>query len=164
MNYEDFAWTPSEQLAALAESDTPWQYYLRTRVRFDPEGPSGTVWPLSDHQQGGDTPPLGRLHVITAVQPDADPDSDDSLARMALLDRSVREAGLRSIRAVGSSFDGAHSEDSRAVIGLDDAQARELGARFGQVAVFAWNGPRWSLLACATERETHRPWRWESHS
>lgn len=39
--------------------------------------------------------------------------------------------------------------------GLSNEEARQFGLRFGQVAVFAWQGPRWSLLASATDRETH---------
>jgi hypothetical protein len=80
---------------------------------------------------------------------------------MAVLDRELQAARLTSIHAIGVSFDGNHREDSRAVFGLDDAYARELGLRFGQVAIFAWRGPRWSLLACATDRQVHRAWRWE---
>jgi hypothetical protein len=80
---------------------------------------------------------------------------------MNVLDRELHAAGITSIPAIGSSFDGNHSEESRAVFGLNDASARGLGRRFGQVAVFAWNGPRWSLLACASDRQTHRSWTWQ---
>lgn len=101
---------------------------------------------------------LGPLHVITAVQPESEPESDETIARLGVLDRELHAAGITSIRAVGSSFDGNHREESRAIFGLDDALARRLGRQFGQVAVFAWSGPRWSLLACAADRQTHRRW------
>lgn len=68
---------------------------------------------------------------------------------------------LSHVPAVGSSLDGSHSEDSRAVFGLTDGQARELGMRFGQVAVFALRGWQWSLLACVGNRESTCGWRWE---
>lgn len=158
----DFAWTASSVLAQCAQRDFPWQYYLQTAVEFDADGQAGTVWPLDSAEICSTRPSLGPLHVITAIQPDTDPASADNVARMNVLDRELLAAGITSIRAVGRSFDGIHREDSRAVFGLDDDRARVLGLRFGQVAVFAWRGPRWSLLACAIDRQEHRGWRWES--
>lgn len=111
---------------------------------------------------GEDNPPLGPLHVITAVHPQSEPDSDENLARTDVLDHELRACGIASIRAVGNSFDHMHREESRAVVGLDDIRARSLGRRFGQVAIFSWAGPRWSLLASVGDRETHRCWRWEA--
>ncbi len=161
--HEDFTWDSAEHLARLASCDTLWEHYLQTRVRFEAAGQVGTLWPV-DSAVGGNRPPLGPLHVVTAVQPNSEPCSVDIMARMGVLDQELDDAGIRSIRAVGSSFDGTHSEDSRAVFGLDNAQARALGVWFGQVAVFAWSGPRWSLLGCATERRTDRGWRWDPSS
>jgi len=158
-SYDDFTWASAERLSELAAASTPWAYYLHTQVWFDAGQRSGTVRPVTTGA-GDDLPPWGPLHVVTAIQPDSDPSGADSAARMEVLDRELAERGLRSMLAVGSSFDGDHSEDSRAVFGLDDAGARALGLRFGQVAVFSWSGPRWSLLACATERRTDRAWRW----
>lgn len=144
----------------MASDDAPWRYYEQTAVRFDAPACSGRVVPVSDLGGGDESPPLGPLHVVTAVQPDRDPGTADSFARLEVLDRELTAAGIRSIPAVGSSFDGGHAEESRAVFGLSDDQARRLGLRYGQVAVFAWNGPRWSLLACATDRQTQRGWKW----
>lgn len=158
----DFAWTASSALARCAQRDFPWQYYLQTAVEFDADGQPGTVRPLDSAEIGCTRPPLGPLHVITAIQPDTDPTSAENVARMTVLDRELQSAGVASIRAIGGSFDGIHREESRAVFGLDDDRARALGLRFGQVAVFAWRGPQWSLLACATDRQEHRGWRWES--
>ncbi|OBF38951.1 hypothetical protein A5719_17630 [Mycolicibacterium peregrinum] len=153
--YEDFAWTAAETLRSMAEVDDPWCYYEQTAVRFE----SGRVVPVAG---GGadERPPLGSLHIVTAIQPETDPDSADNAARMIVLDQELAAARTRSLPAVGASLDGKHAEESRAVFGLSDDQARQLGLRFGQVAVFAWSGPRWSLLACASGRQTHRGWRW----
>ncbi|WP_430336273.1 DUF3293 domain-containing protein [Rhodococcus sp. ACT016] len=160
--YDDFVWTPRHDLAQLARERTPWEFYLNTMVRFETDG-GGVVRPC-DESDGETHPPFGPLHVVTAIQPDPEP-ANVSRARMQILDRYLYAGGIRSMPAVGSSFTGDHSEDSRAVFGLTDHQARDLGARFGQVAVFAWNGPHWSLLACAGDRHSHRGWRWEhSHA
>jgi len=158
--YEDFFWAASDDLASMADQDTPWRYYEQTAMQFVEPGCSGRVVPVSDLGGGNKHLPLGPLHVVTAIQPDGDPDSGDSAARLKVLDRELRAAGIRSIRAVGSSLDGGHAEESRAIFGQTDRQARELGRRFGQVAVFAWSGPKWSLLACAADRQTHRGWKW----
>ncbi|WP_171054912.1 DUF3293 domain-containing protein [Mycobacterium sp. DBP42] len=91
---------------------------------------------------------------------DRTPDSADNAARMIVLDQELAAARTRSLPVVGASPYGQHAEESWAVFGLSDDQARQLGLRFGQVAVFGWSGPRWSLLACATDRQTHRGWRW----
>jgi len=98
--------------------------------------------------------------VITAVQPESDPASNDNSARMFLFDNELRAAGLQFAFAVGSSFDGMHSEQSRAAFGLDDTDARRLGERFGQVPVFGWRGPVWSVQACVTNDRRDRPWQW----
>ncbi|MFZ2239932.1 MAG: DUF3293 domain-containing protein [Gordonia amarae] len=103
---------------------------------------------------------MGPLHVISVVQPDTDPECPTTTARMAILDRKLAVRGLSSARVVGASFDGTHSEESRAVAGLSDNEARAIGRRFGQVAVFAWCGNHLSVLACASDRRTDTPWRW----
>ncbi len=160
-SYEDFTWTAADELARLAEGDDPWCHYEQTAVRFDEPAGGGRVIPAVDGS-GEERPQLGALHIVTAIQPGTEPGSSDNVARLAVLDQELAAAGIRSIRVVGASFDEKHAEESRAVFGLSDDEARRLGLRFGQVAVFAWRGPRWSLLACATDRQTHRAWRWEA--
>lgn len=159
--YDDFVWTCADELAGLAGKAAPWHYYERTAVHFDDvPGKGGRVVPVSGAGGSRELLPLGPLHVVAAVQPDGDPGSVDSAARLAVLDRELHAMDVRSVHAVGSSLDGHHAEESRAVFGLSDSQARELGLRYGQVAVFAWSGPRWSLLSCATDRQTHSGWKW----
>lgn len=154
--YDDFEWTPPAELASLADDKFPWGYYLESAVHFD----AGVVRPADDGD--GKDPPFGRLHVVNAVQPHSDPASPESASRIRILDRELSERGLASFRVVGSSFDGDHCEDSRAISGLSDGEARALGMRFGQVAIFAWRGPWWSVLACATVRTKSNRWHWEA--
>jgi hypothetical protein len=78
--------------------------------------------------------------------------------------RQLENEGLDFFRAVGSSFDGSYREESVAVFGLDDAQARQIGRRYGQVAVCAWRGPTWSLLSCTGDLQSDRPWCWQQLS
>lgn len=161
VSYDDFDWVRPAELEKMAHSGTPWGWYLQTNMHFHTAKLSGVVHPV---ESGGESvPPTGPLHVITAVQPDSEPDSEDNIARMEVLDDELSAAGLRVTHAVGVSFDGEYREESRAVFGLDDVRAREIGCRFGQVAIFSWRGPRWSLLASAGDREAHRGWRWDSN-
>lgn len=159
--YEDFEWTAADTLASQTRSETPWRFHEQTAVYFDSANRSGQVVPIVEGA-GEDNPPLGALHVVTAIQPSTDPRAIDNVNRTEVLDNELGAAGLQVLPAVGASTDGTYSEDSRAVFGLSDDDARQLGLRFGQVAVFAWRGPRWSLLACSTDRVTHRGWRWIS--
>ncbi|MDX2648946.1 DUF3293 domain-containing protein, partial [Streptomyces sp. PA03-1a] len=59
-------------------------------------------------------------------------------AHHALLHR-IDVAGLPWWPAVGGDPSGAHAEPGAAVVGMDDAQARAMGHRFGHDAVFAWS-------------------------
>jgi hypothetical protein len=157
-DYADFLWTSPTELERLALTERPWNYYLETEVWFQTAELAGVVRPVLDG--GSERPPLGSLHVISATQPGSEPGNEESTARIAILDAELRTAGIPSIQAVGRSFDGKHQEESRAVFGITDADAQELGLRFGQVAVFSWHGARWSLLACASARSTERGWSW----
>lgn len=79
---------------------------------------------------------------------------------MEVLDLELAAQGLGTLHVVGASFDGTHREDGRAVFRLTDDDARALGKRFGQVAIFSWSGPWRSLLACTSPRSGHRDCRW----
>jgi hypothetical protein len=156
--YDDFPWTSATDLKRLAQLETPWSYYLKTEVYIEAGNRSGTVRPAD--APALKRPPLPSLHVISATQPESDPAPGECAARLAVLVAELQATRIDSIRAVGSSFSGDHQEESRAVFGLTDDAARDLGIRFGQVAIFSWNGPRWSLLACADDRQEHRSWQW----
>ena len=160
-SYGDFQWTSAADLAERAHDsgpDEPWRFYRATAVHFA----DGMVLPSQDGD--GDEPPFGPLHVISAVQPDADPEDTDSANRLGILDRELAERGVDAVPVVGTAFDGSHAENSRAVFGLTDDEARAIGLRFGQVAIFSWQGSWWSVLACATNRVDQRRWRWEPKS
>jgi len=156
--YEDFAWTSPAALKRISLTATPWSFYLETMVWTQAVGLSGVVRPVLEG--GSEHPPFGSLHVLSATQPGSEPTGEDNAARLAVLDLELQTAGIGSIPAVGSSFDGKHQECSRAVFGLSNSEACALGRRFGQVAIFAWHGPRWSLLACASDRREDRGWIW----
>lgn len=98
--YEDFESPAAAQLRELAAGETPWRYYLNTMVRIETPDLTGTVQPAT-RACGANRPPLGPLHVVTAVQPESDPASNDNSVRMLLLDNELRAAGLQFASAVG---------------------------------------------------------------
>jgi len=168
--YEDLTWTGPVALARYARGPVPWRYYLTTKVRFSPPGTAPfTVVPIEPEDGGapaaadlgGDdqVPPAGPLHVITAIQPGEEPSEAAAARRLAILEAELRAAGHAPFPATGSAFDGSHAEPGFAVAGWTDDDARRWGVRFGQVAVFGLRAGTWSLIACATDRRSDRPWR-----
>ena len=102
---------------------------------------------------------LGTLHVITAWNPgDERPSREENdLANRAL--RAELEAlnlaarGLAPLPALGSDPNSPHAEESWAVTSLDDRAARELGAKYRQVAMSRITRERQTVLGCDEEWE-----------
>ncbi|MFJ8007551.1 DUF3293 domain-containing protein [Streptomyces fagopyri] len=132
---------------------TQWPNYLRAvvdiafpacSIRVAPgplDGVKGLPYPLDSAHT---------LHIVTAFNPHGR--QTTAWANLRSQHELLHTIGLRGLRwwpAVGGDPVGTHAEISAAVVGLDDAQARSLGRRFGQDAVFAWSPTSWRLLACA---------------
>ncbi len=108
--------------------------YCATHVRV--RLPHGAVVVRPCAAPGRSDPPAGPLHVVTACAPGSATRREDDDARMQLL--AAELCGMGVCPAVGADAAGEHSEPSLAVSGLSDEAACSLGARYGQVAVFAW--------------------------
>ena len=65
---------------------------------------------------------------------------------------SLDAAGLGWHPAVGGEPDGDHLEPGVVVLGLALDAAADLGARFGQVAIYQWTPDALHLLACDGDR------------
>ncbi|MFD7475168.1 DUF3293 domain-containing protein [Streptomyces sp. NPDC059837] len=132
---------------------TQWPHYLRAVVdiafpahviRVTPgplDGASSLPYPLDSAYT---------IHIVTAFNPRGR--HDTARANLRAQHELLHSLGLHGLQwwpAVGSDPAGTHAEISAAVVGLDDAQARALGRRFGQDAVFAWAPASWRLLSCA---------------
>jgi hypothetical protein len=117
-------------------------------------------------EQGGVLVPVGEAstlvglayHVITAWNPgDARPtptENDDANERLR---QALASRGLQPARAIGADPDSDHFEDSWAVTGLNDQDARAIGAEFGQVAVFRIAHGVQTVLACTEDWTLSRP-------
>ena len=116
--------------------------YLKTEVLVDEDG---ELVPIQRSQLLS----TGPVHVITAWNPgDQQPtDQANRAANQELFEQLVTH-GLKPVRAVGQDPDSSHAEESWAVSGTTDDIARELGAQFGQVAIFRITTGSQTVLAC----------------
>ncbi|MEV0948623.1 DUF3293 domain-containing protein [Rhodococcus sp. NPDC049939] len=146
-----------DSLAAFAANDVLWQNYSEAVV--DVALPTGAVRITpTDDAAYGTMPPAGPLHIIAACQPGELPGTERERESHRRLTDYLHGRGLDTFGAIGGSPDGTYQELSVAVSGLSDEQAREIGRRFGQVAVFSWNSSQWKLLACASDRSAVHRW------
>ena len=124
--------------------------YLKTEVLVDEDG---ELVPI----QRSRLLASGSVHVITAWNPGDQRPSDQTnrAANQALFEQLVTR-GLEPVRAVGQDPDSSHAEESWAVSGTTDDIARELGAQFGQVAVFRITTGSQTVLACEEAWQTSR--------
>ncbi len=97
---------------------------------------------------------LGTLHVITAWNPgDERPSREENdraneALRAELEALNLEARGLAPLPALGSDPNSPHAEESWAVAGFNDRDARELGAKYRQVAVFRKTSTRQRVLGC----------------
>ncbi|MGW3635251.1 DUF3293 domain-containing protein [Streptomyces sp. NPDC005122] len=132
---------------------TQWPNYLRAvvdiaflahSIRVTP-GPLDGVVGLPFPLDGART-----IHIVTAFNPHGR--HTTARANLRAQHELLHDIGLHGLQwwpAVGGDPVCTHAEISAAVVGMDDAQARALGRRFGQDAVFAWTPASWRLLSCA---------------
>jgi hypothetical protein len=105
---------------------------------------------------------LGTLHVVTAWNPgDERPAREVNDHANEALRAELARRGLAPMRALGSDPNSPHAEESWAVAGRTDHDARELGAKYRQVAVFRITATRQTVLGCFAEWEVEREWRAE---
>ena len=89
------------------------------------------------------------LHVITAWNPGAArPPEPQNRPANRRLHAHLLALGLHPVAALGADPDSPHKEESWAVAGLSDEDARRIGAAFDQVAVFRVTATELAVLAC----------------
>lgn len=149
-------------MVELLPSGDPWAGYARTVVvivRPDatnlvveaaPPGERG-AWPWTTDDA---------VHVLTAWDPGAvRPPDEENRANQAAL-----EADLRRLRpdelsdAVGVDPASGRREEGAAVRGLALETVLDLGARYGQEAIFEWTPQAWAIVACREGRRREFGW------
>jgi len=100
---------------------------------------------------------LGTLHVLTAWNPgDERPTREANDHANEALRADLAQRGLAPMRALGKDPNSDHAEESWAVAGFTDHDARELGAKYRQIAVFRITATRQTVLGCFAEWEVER--------
>jgi hypothetical protein len=144
----------------LLPGDDPWAGYARTVVEI--AGPRGTLrvravrvgevgsWPWHAHDA---------LFLLTAWDPGAErPGLEANRRRQASLEEDVRRLTDAWWTAVGVDPETGRREEGVAAGGLSDDEARALGARYRQDAVFRWAPDAWEIVACTGERRVVLGW------
>jgi hypothetical protein len=140
---------------AVPGEESRWVHYEQTVLHAELDagswsrlnGPDGVVeWPF-------DSP----VFVVTAANPAGRirSDGENAMANSRLAAALVRSrAGF--CRALGTSGDGTHSEESFLVWGVTVETAVEVAAEFGQDAVFELTDDRVSVVGVAVDRRSGR--------
>jgi hypothetical protein len=146
----------------LLPPDDPWASYARTVVVFVRPGASNVVVEAAPPGQTGAWPwPTGdAVHVLTAWDPgDARPAEEENRANQAALEAELSALGPDELwDAVGLDPVSGHREEGAAVHGLTIGAVLDLGARYGQDAVFEWTPPAWAVVACRGDRRSDFGW------
>jgi Protein of unknown function (DUF3293) len=135
-----------EQRGALAR----FADYCRARVRVGIGGETVLVLPNPDVARHGNFPFDAELvHILTACNPgNQHLDSRTNLQRQTELVDDLERRGLQCWPAIGGNESGSHEEVSVACAGLTDHDAKLLGGRWGQDAIFRWTPEQWTVLPC----------------
>lgn len=132
-------------------NDNLAELYLKTVVSIEEDGVLVPAWDAKLLTGAA-------VHVLTAWNPGISrPGRKANDAANARLFEELVARGLKPVRAVGADPDSEHAEESWAVVGLTDDEAREIGRRFGQVAVFRFGAGFQTVVACFEDWAVSRP-------
>jgi hypothetical protein len=144
-----------------------WDAYEATVVDIEIFDQHVTVGPRGVESDTVAQPNLGEaVYIVTAYNPSRSLTPDENSARQAELAARVFDLGVEAWPAVGRDRENVHSEPSFAIRGVDLDEARLLGIRFGQDAIFEWTRETWSVIPCGPGtgsvfrdgRLVERPW------
>lgn len=138
-----------------------WGHYASALLRIEPPGRPIWVRPAPVWQTAGEYPdPEGRpICLITAHNPGGRVSSAAANASaQARLVAELETTGLTWWPAAGGNPSWTHVEDSPAVIGMTEADAVALGARFGQDAIFVLTPSDRRVVGCTARRVITTGW------
>jgi hypothetical protein len=128
----------------MAEGKELADLYVQTLISIEEDGKH---IPVERAQWSQET-----IHVITAWNPNTErlvqEENDKANER---LHQNLVDRGLSPCRAVGKDPNSDYFEDSWAVIGLSDQEARDIGTSFNQVAVFRVSDGEQTVIACTED-------------
>ena len=99
------------------------------------------------------------VFVLTVWNPgDSRFSVDENRARQVALESELSGMTAGFWPAVGWAEDSNQREESVAVTGVTESEAVALGARYGQVALFAWTPAAWCVVSCIGDRRIESGW------
>lgn len=140
-----------------AQPDPSWSEYPCTVLELHPAGPGGRLLEVDlrialDEERAARLRGMGlgeRWAVITAYNPRGETrDPEGNLARHEKLRDALQATGVEFIQADGRSPDASHREIGFAAA-LPQPDAVALAARFGQSAIFWFDGEAFWLVPAA---------------
>jgi hypothetical protein len=143
-----------------------WAEYARTIVEIAfPAGAPLCIRPAPAGEVGrwpSVLPSTSPVHFLTAWDPGgARPGAGENRRQQAALAADIAALGGAVWRTVGHDPDSDHREVGVAVAGLREAEARDLGRRYGQDAIFSWTPQLWSIVSCVDGARLDIGWRLE---
>ena len=118
--------------------------YVQTLIFLELDG---NLMPIEKTSLSSET-----IHVLTAWNPGTErlvqEENDKANER---LHQDLVDRGLSPCRAMGKDPNSDYFEDSWAVIGLSDQEARDIGASFNQVAIFRVADGKQTVIACTED-------------
>jgi hypothetical protein len=146
----------------LLPPDDPWAHYARTVVVIVRPGVNNLVVEAAPPGRTGEWPWQAddTVHVLTAWDPgDARPGAEANRAQQAALEAELENLAPDELwDAVGVDPESGHREEGVAVRGLALDAVLDLGARYGQDAVFEWTPGGWAIVACRGDRRCDFGW------
>jgi hypothetical protein len=141
--------------------DDPWASYARTVVQIT--GPRSTVLLVHPAPAGSvgawPWPAPGAVHILTAWDPGGErPGNAVNRERQTSMEDDLRPLAVSLWPAVGVDPLSGHREEGVAVVGLTEADAVSLGARYQQDAIFRWVPGQWEIVSCADGRHLAMGW------
>jgi hypothetical protein len=144
--------------AAVSEA---WDAYMTTEVRIElPDGAVRVFAAPPFTASGGYPDPAGRpIAVITAHNPHGRiVSADENEKAQGDLETELTRQGRDWWPAAGADPTWTHVEQSVAVPGMDEAEALELGTRYGQEAIFILTPASRKVVDCVSGRRSITGW------
>jgi PAS domain-containing protein len=149
-------------VAISSERDERFAAYAESLVWIDhPTAGQLVMMPREGNEIEGVFPAAAgaTIHVITSHNPGRLLPAAENHARHVTLASALEAVpGLEVWRSVGGDTAWVHTEEGVATVGMTDQQACELGRRFGQEAIWAWDAWSLRLVSCDDASEVVLGW------
>lgn len=146
----------------LLPRDDPWVSYARTVVVVVRPGLANLVVEAAALGRTGawPWPTADAVHILTAWDPgNTRLGEDENRVMQAALEAELGGLAANEMwNAVGVDRVSGHREEGAAVSGLALDVVLDLGALYGQDAIFEWTPLTWSVVACRGDRRVDFGW------